>query len=72
MAHTEVTRWVAAVRRRSGLPRAAFAAVAGLSASYVGMIEAGEREPSVAVVRLIARRFPGLPLTIGEPGSEGP
>ncbi len=72
MAHTEVTRWVVAVRRRTGFSRSVFAALAGLSTSYVGMIEAGEREPSLAVVRRIARCFPVLPLTIGSQGEGEP
>jgi transcriptional regulator with XRE-family HTH domain len=54
MANPDVAVLLAAARRRRGLTIARAAALAGISAGMVSMLEHGRRRPSVVVAEVLA------------------
>jgi len=48
-------RRIAELRSKSGLTQEKLAELVGVDRSYIGYVERGQRNPSVGVVRLIAK-----------------
>lgn len=61
---------LAALRERAALTRYRLAELAGVSASYLGRLEAGLQEPTFGVVINVAQAL-GVPLAAFDPTSKG-
>ncbi len=59
-----VARNLSAHRRRRNLTQAAFASIAGVSVSYVSMLERGLRSPPLETVETLAHALGVAPITL--------